>query len=69
MARETVILRTSDISGATIEDGQGALLRVRLNDGSVFELDALRSEVEELLANARPAKKRGRKASADTQTK
>ena len=58
MARTTVVV--SDISGKQIPDGQ--YVHVAITDGSNrYDLDALDSEVAELIAKARPTKRRGRK--------
>jgi hypothetical protein len=62
MARKTI--RVSDLSGAEIEDGKGATLRVTFDDArrGAREMDLTGDEAEKLLAGkARPVARRGRR--------
>jgi hypothetical protein len=62
VARKTI--RVSDLSGTTIEDGQGATLRVNFDDArrGAREMDLTIEEAEKLLAGkARPVARRGRR--------
>ena len=65
MARKTVMV--SDLSGAVIEDGKGATLRVTYHDArkGAKEMDLTIEEAEKLLAGkARPVARRGRRPKA-----
>ena len=64
MARLTV--KVSDLSGATIEDGKGATLRVTYDDArkGAKEMDLTADEADKLGGKARPVARRGRKPKA-----
>lgn len=58
MARTTVLI--SDISGQQIPEGE--YVHVAITDGTArYDLDAINSEVAELIAKGRKSKRRGRK--------
>jgi len=58
VARTTVLV--SDISGKQIPEGE--YVHVAITDGNNrYDLDALNSEVEQLMSKARKTKRRGRK--------
>jgi hypothetical protein len=62
MAKQTVLV--SDLSGATIEDGKGATLRVTYHDArkGAREMDLTADEADRLLGGkARSVARRGRK--------
>ena len=62
MARRTVMV--SDLSGAVIEDGKGATLRLTYHDArkGAKEMDLTIDEAEKLLGGrARPVARRGRR--------
>ena len=67
MARKTVLV--SDLSGATIEEGKGATLRVTYHDArkGSKEMDLTADEADRLLGGkARSVARRGRKPKAAT---
>ena len=67
MARKSVLV--SDLSGATIEEGKGATLRVTFHDArkGAREMDLTAEEAERLLGGkARAVARRGRKPKAAT---
>ena len=67
MARKTI--RVSDLSGAEIEDGKGATLRVTFDDArrGAREMDLTGDEAEKLLGGkARPVARRGRRPRQST---
>jgi hypothetical protein len=58
MARTTILV--SDLTGQTIPDGE--YVHVAITDGSTrYDLDVVKSEVEELIDKGRKSKRRGRK--------
>ena len=61
MARKTVFV--SDLSGAAIEDGKGAKVRITFHDArkGTAELDVTDQEAEELAKQGRKTARRGRK--------
>ena len=67
MARKTI--RVSDLSGAEIEEGKGATLRVSYDDArrGAREMDLTADEAERLLnGKARPVARRGRRPKSTT---
>jgi hypothetical protein len=67
MAKRTVLV--SDLSGATIEDGKGATLRVTYHDArkGAKEMDLTADEADRLLdGKARAVARRGRKPKSAT---
>jgi hypothetical protein len=63
MARKTVTVMISDLSGQEIPDDQYAKV-VITNGNSRYVADVSRIEVAELIANARKSKRPGRRAKA-----
>lgn len=61
-------VRISDKSGAIIEDGQGAVVRVSYDDArrGTYELDVTVEEAVEYTTGARKVQRRGRKPSAQS---
>lgn len=58
MARTTVLV--SDVSGEQIPEGE--YVHVAITDGSNrYDIDAIKSEVQELIDKGRQSKRRGRK--------
>ena len=57
----------SDISGAPIEDGAGAQIRIVYRDGrkGIRELDVTDAEAEDLAKSGRQVSRRGRKPKAE----
>jgi hypothetical protein len=67
VARKTVVV--SDLSGATIEEGKGATLRVTYHDArkGAKEMDLTAEEADHLLGGkARAVARRGRRPKAAT---
>lgn len=58
MAKKSIVV--SDLSGAQVEDGQGAQVVITTADAR-YELDVTVEEVESLMAVGRKVAKRGRK--------
>lgn len=66
MARKTV--RVSDLSGAEIEEGKGATIRINFEDArrGNYEVDATAEEAIELGRKGRQVARRGRKPRPQT---
>jgi hypothetical protein len=64
MAKKTVFV--SDLSGAPIEDGKGAKIRISFDDArrGSYEIDATAEEAAELGRKGRQVARRGRKPKA-----
>jgi hypothetical protein len=61
MARTTILV--SDISGEQIPEGE--YVHVAITEGATrYDVDAIRSEIQELIEKGRKSKRRGRKAKA-----
>lgn len=58
MAQKSVLV--SDLSGEAMENGTSAKVAITTSDGKRYELDASATELEALIAAARPVKRRGR---------
>lgn len=61
MARKTVVV--SDLSGETIQDGQGAKVRITFDDArrGAVEMDVTADEAKAMGAKGRQVARRGRK--------
>jgi hypothetical protein len=68
MARTVVTRYVSDLTGKDIEEGEAATMRIVLESDSesVYVIDAMQSEIADLLKKATKTNKPGRKSGGDS---